>query len=163
MRPALVGKTKDHGTDESETLWAQAEIETLVPMATVVSRLKDFKNFKNTSTQDITAKAVSIPGVMFAQNIDIHMTVALIISLDWTEEWRIHLLAGTQTAPTKVLLQYQKINGTSHIEKFCGSVLLEKIKDKTKISYAEEIKASHRESVEVLNGILDTMGKLGAQ
>src|SRR6185295_3486254 len=67
------------------------------------------------------------------------------VKVAWTEEWGYSLVEGTREAPRKIVVSYQKIAGTRHIEHQCGSYVLQAHDQATTdLSLYEEIKADRR-------------------
>ena len=63
----------------------------------------------------------------------------------WTEEWAYSLAEGTEAAPRRIVVSYQKVAGTTHIKRECGSYELEARDDgTTDLSMYEEVKADRR-------------------
>jgi len=71
----------------------------------------------------------------------------LLLSRDvpWTEEWAYSLAEGTPAAPRRIVVSYQKVAGTTHIKRECGSYVLEARDDgTTDLAMYEEVKADRR-------------------
>jgi hypothetical protein len=161
------------GLDENTKI-AWAEYLTTVPVSIdeLILEVKKIEHFKNLKKQDVTTNTTieSWPKQIWGQTVSIHMTVALFISVDWVEQHRLFLLDGSVSTPKKVLYQYQKTDGTSHIKRLCGSILMTALppnsNDKTEhkavslVHYAEEANAPSRPHNDVLAGIQDTVQKL---
>jgi hypothetical protein len=67
------------------------------------------------------------------------------MDLPWTEEWAYSLTEGTAQAPRRIVVSYQKVAGTTHIQRECGSYVLQ-ARDgaTTDLSMYEEVKADRR-------------------
>ena len=63
--------------------------------------------------------------------------------MPWTEAWAFSLVEGTPQSPQRVVVSYQKVAGTGHIERECGSYVLQSREDgTTDLSLYEEVKAA---------------------
>ena len=83
------------------------------------------------------------------------------VTIEWTEDWAYTLLEGTKEAPIKILITYQKIEGTSHIGKLCGSIVLKKVSEnETHLTLIEDAKASRRDSKDTVEGLVGTIKTL---
>ena len=72
-----------------------------------------------------------------------------------------NVLAGTPAKPERLVVSYEKIEGTSHIEHLCGSMVLRKLgAGSTDVYLYEEAKATQRSPEDTLNGMRGTLEAL---
>lgn len=65
------------------------------------------------------------------------------ITIEWDEDWAYSLVEGTEKDPATIIIYYQKIAGTSHLERLCGNIRLKKNSPtSTDLFLYEEFKAS---------------------
>lgn len=84
-----------------------------------------------------------------------------LVKIRWTEDWAYVVTAGTPQDPKEILINYQKIDGTSHIEHLCGSAVLRKLSPtSTDLYQYEEAKATRRSPEETLSGLEGTLRTL---
>lgn len=83
------------------------------------------------------------------------------LTLTWKESWAYTLQDGTAENPKSILIAYQKLEGTSHIEHFCGNILLQTISPTQSSVYIyQEMKASRRDAQNILDDISGTLRTL---
>ncbi|NDD93382.1 hypothetical protein EBZ37_15035, partial [bacterium] len=60
-----------------------------------------------------------------------------------------------------IVISYQKTSGTSHIQHFCGNILIQRLsRTQTGVYLTEEIKADRRSAEDVHNGLMGTLRTL---
>ncbi len=84
------------------------------------------------------------------------------VSVKWTETWAFTVLEGTREHPSKVLVSYEKTDGTSHIEHLCGNYLLESQGAGTNVFIYEEAKATNRSEKDTIDGLKGNLKALDA-
>ena len=160
LRPR--SETEPFGLDEpSGFAWAKSEGVIEKPISTVLKLLLNPMTTRDPEITKLTVSEIKVPGALHKDLIHVRVKPIFFLTLEWDEEWLYTLKAGTPETPKSVVIAYQKINGTSHIEHFCGTILLERISEaRTGISQVEEIKADRRSPKDVYQGLLGTLRTL---
>ena len=136
-----------HGTYENGVDWAATR--TVLPMSlpSVYAQLLDHRNVKDMRKTTLSTKVLERPGFLRFDLVDVVVTLRVLlvkVKVAWTEAWGYTLVEGTQSDPRKIVVSYQKVAGTGHIQRQCGSYVLEARGAATDISMYEEIKAARR-------------------
>lgn len=155
------------GEGKDSIAWGMVSGVVAKPLAQVLRAFEDPMTTRDPKHTRVEVEVLAQPRAWLHQKISVHLKPVFFLTLDWTEEWLFLAqnpgLAGTEAAETatKVLIAYQKTGGTSHIRKFCGSVLIEKLgPELTGVSLVEEILAPRRKPEDVKQGLLGTLRTL---
>jgi hypothetical protein len=152
LRPLLAppegGDRSAFGDDPGGIAWAARRTVLDMPIDTVYSKLLDHRNVKDMRKTTLSTTAVERPGYLQFRLVDVVVSVrALFIrmKLAWTEAWAYSLADGTEADPRTIVISYQKVAGTHHIKRQCGSYVLQARDDgTTDLSLYEEVKAERR-------------------
>jgi hypothetical protein len=81
------------------------------------------------------------------------------VTVKWSEEWAFSLLEGTASEPKKILISYEKIDGTTHIKHLCGNILITADSDSSKshVFLYEEAEATGRSQEDTVKGLKGTL------
>ena len=147
--PLLDGRDNHtFGTYPTGIKWASARAVLEMPIEETYARLLDHRNVKDMKKTTLTTTVVERPDYMAFHLVDIVVRLRLLLmkmDLPWREEWAYSLTEGTPKAPRRIVVSYQKVAGTTHIKRQCGSYVLEARDDgTTDLSVYEEIKAARR-------------------
>jgi hypothetical protein len=151
------------GTYRNGVDWASTRAVLDMPIATAYAKMLDHDNQKDMKKTTLTTKVLERPGYLRFDVVDVVVTVrALFIKtkVAWTEAWGYALVEGTEADPRKIVISYQKAAGTRHIQRQCGSYVLEARGEQTDISMYEEVKADHRSAEDTRDmhaGILENL------
>jgi hypothetical protein len=136
------------GTAPGGLGWASGRVVLDLPIGAAYASLLDHRNVKDMTKTTIATTVVERPGYMAFHLVKIVVTLrALFLKLEvpWTEAWGYSLVDGTVEAPRRIVVSYQKVAGTDHIKKQCGSYVLQAREDgTTDLSLYEEVKADRR-------------------
>ena len=136
------------GTTPGGLGWASGRVILDMPVATAYATLLDHRNFKDMKKTTITTTVVDKPDYMAFHLVNIVVTLRALflkMELPWTEAWGYSLVDGTPEAPRHIVVSYQKVAGTDHIKRQCGSYVLQAREDgTTDLSLYEEVKAARR-------------------
>src|SRR5262245_56888901 len=162
--PLVEGRDNSQsGTYRNGIDWASTRAVLDMPIATAYAKMLDHDNQKDMKKTTLTTKVLERPGYLRFVLVDVVVTVrALFIKakVAWIEAWGYALADGTETDPRRIFISYQKAAGTRHIQRQCGSYVLEARGNETDISMYEEVKADHRsaeDTREMHAGILENM------
>ena len=136
------------GTSPAGVGWASGRVVLDVPITTAYANLLDHRNFKDMTKTTIVTTVEDRPDYLAFHMVKIVVTLrALFLKMEipWTEAWAYSLVEGTPEAPRRIVASYQKVAGTDHIKRQCGSYVLQAREDgTTDFSLYEEVKADRR-------------------
>jgi hypothetical protein len=152
---------KEDSRTKDRIAWAKAQGSIDLPMAAVLKKFQEPMTTRDPETTRVTAVTISDPNAILKQRISVSVKPVFFLTIEWVEEWLFNLIEGTTLEPKRVLIRYQKTEGTSHIRRFCGSIHLRAIGvSRTGASLTEEIIADRRKPEDVANGLLGTLRTL---
>ena len=164
----LLGGRDNHvyGTYPTGIDWASGRAVLAMPVDEAYARLLDHRNVKDMAKTTLRTTVLERPGYIAFHRVDVVVRLRFLLlkmDLPWTEEWAYSLTAGTPAAPRRIVVSYQKVAGTTHIKRQCGSYVLEERDDgTTDLSMYEEVKAdrrSARDTSAMHRGILANLRK----
>jgi hypothetical protein len=162
--PLVEGRDNSRfGTYPNGVNWASTRAVLDIPIAAAYAKMQDHENQKDMKKTTLSTKVLQRPGYLRFDLVDIVVTVrALFIKtkVAWTEAWGYALADGTESDPRKIVISYEKAAGTRHIQRQCGSYVLEARGGQTDISMYEEVKADHRSAEDTRDmhaGILESL------
>jgi hypothetical protein len=136
------------GTYPTGVDWAAGRGVLEMPIEAAYARLLDHRNVKDMKRTTLSTTVVARPDYMAFHLVDVVVTVRALffkINVPWTEAWAYSLVEGTRQAPRRIVVSYQKVAGTGHIQRQCGSYVLQARDDATTdLSLYEEVKADRR-------------------
>jgi hypothetical protein len=147
--PLLDGRDNHvFGTYPTGIKWASARVVLEMPIEEAYARLLDHRNVKDMTKTTLTTTVLDRPDYIAFHLVDVVVKLRLLLlkmELPWREEWAYSLTEGTPSAPRRIVVSYQKVAGTTHITRQCGSYVLE-ARDgaTTDLSLYEEIRAARR-------------------
>jgi hypothetical protein len=150
LKPIALLKDEDNfetGVAPYEVIWSAARGVVNLPVSKIMPWLLDHSEWKDVSRTKLTLEKVPSPHYLELHRLSVDANVFAFIWLHWVEEWGYRILKGTPTAPKSLLVSYQKVEGTGHITRLCGSVLVNAIgNNKSDVSFYEEAKADRYEA-----------------
>jgi len=136
------------GTSPAGVGWASGRVVLDMPVTAVYASLLDHRNVKDMTRTTIATTVLDRPDYIAFHLVKIVVTLrALFLKMEvpWTEAWAFSLVEGTAEAPRRIVVSYQKVAGTDHIKRECGSYVLQAREDgTTDLSLYEEVKADRR-------------------
>ena len=110
------------------------------------------KNRKNTVITSVVSKA---PHYLWVRKMNLVVKPVFFVTVEWDEQWAMAVREGTPLQPKSLIVYYQKVAGTSHLEHLCGNIVVNFIDAKTSDVYLyEEVKASHWSSEDAVKNFL---------
>lgn len=169
LRPPIAPRSD--GTDahafgryEDGASWAAGRAQLAMPIATAYTRLLDHRNVKDMTKTTLVTTVVEKPFFLAFHLVDVAVKVRAFLfkmTLRWREAWAFSVVEGTADAPQRIVVSYEKVAGTHHIERQCGSYVLAAAgASATDLSLYEEIKAAHRDAEDTVamhRGILKNL------
>lgn len=84
-----------------------------------------------------------------------------IITVSWNMDWYYTIKAGDLANPQKILINYKKTKGTSHISYWEGSIVLDHVNDSvTSLTMLNQINADQTSAQDAEDAVKDVYGKL---
>jgi hypothetical protein len=155
------------GTYPDGVDWAATRTVLPMPIRSVYAKVTDHENQKDMRKTKLSTTVLERPGYLRFDVVDVVVTLRMLLvklKVAWTEAWGYALVEGTESDPRKIVVSYQKVAGTGHIQKQCGSYVLEARGEATDLSMYEEIKAARRSARDTRDmhaGILANLRRTG--
>jgi hypothetical protein len=170
MRPPIPllaeGDNLAFGTYPGGIDWASARALVRRPITAVYPMFLDHRNLKDKTRTTVATTVLERPGYLAFHNVDVTVRIRALffkLKLEWTEAWGYSLIEGTPADPLKILMSYQKIAGTPHIEHQCGSYILwARDSATTDVSLYEEVKADRRSAEDTRDMHVGTLATIRA-
>lgn len=153
------GDAADQGKDQHT--WARLRGVVKRPLGALVKWLEDPSHYADPSIEELTVKRLDA-GTQWAR-FEVHPLVKPfpLVRVEWTEDWAFTLTRGTRERPERLVIAYQKREGTSHIEHYCGTIVLERLDDgSTDVALAEESTITGKDQHDVAKGLAWFLGLL---
>jgi hypothetical protein len=155
------GKLPDSNPgDKPGETWDWAGVHALVnqPLDAILQDLLAHRSTKSSRVNHMDIRALPDPRYLAKQEVSFEVDPFPLIKVKWKEIWGFMVTQGTRENPERVVISYEKTDGTSHISHLCGNYVLEKKDDaSTDIFIYEEAKATGREEKDTLNGLKGNM------
>lgn len=165
--PIALTPGKDHhvsGTLPSGRYWASGRVILDMPIQTAYGALLDHRNVKNMAKTTLKTEVFHHPDYLAMHRVDVLVRLrALFVkfNLEWTEAWAYSLAQGTPQAPERIVVSYQKIAGSAHIKRQCGSYVLQAREDgTTDLGLYEEVEARRRNAEDTKNMHVGIVGNI---
>jgi len=144
-------------------VWAAVHAEINQPMNKILKDLVAHQSTRSSRVNKMSITSVPDPRYFLRQNVQFKVDPFLFVSVKWTEMWAFFRSKATAHDPERVVVSYEKVKGTSHIEHLCGNYVLEKLGDnKTDVFVYEEAKATGRSEQDTLKGLEGNLQSLRA-
>jgi hypothetical protein len=152
------------GKIEGKGVWGAARGRVNASIQDVYQRLLDHYTIKDPTRVKLRVYKRTRPNYMDFHMVMVELKPAPMITLDWEEDWGYFLADGTPEAPKKIVISYQKTDGTDYIPHLCGSIVLKAVTPgATDVSLYEEIEAlGKRSGNDTAKGHLGTLATLRA-
>ena len=160
LQSRLRGKAPRSGRFKSGVVWAHDErsISRSVPDV-----LSDLLNHDLTRSNESEVMIESIPDKNFLvrQRVRLEVNPFPFVTVRWKEDWFVLVMAGTRDRPERILVGYQKAEGTPYIQHLCGTYVLKRELDGgARVSVYEEVLATRRSLEDTRRGIHATLDRL---
>lgn len=151
----------EKGTNEKKIDWAQVGGVVNKPIKDLYLKLTDPTTIRNGDNVKVKVKELESKNFLKYIEQTIDLRPRFFLSLVWKEHWAFALKEGTSETPKTMVISYQKFEGTSHIDHFCGNIMLQSIAaNKTEVYIYQEMKATRRDSQNILDDISGTLRTL---
>jgi hypothetical protein len=155
------------GTYPNGVDWAATRTVLPLPIRSLYAKVLDHENEKDMRKTTLSTRVLERPGYLQFDLVDVVVTLRMLLvkmKVAWTEAWAYTLVEGTPSDPRKIVASYQKVAGSGHIQRQCGSYVLEARGEATDLSMYEEIKADRRSARDTRDmhvGILQNFRQAG--
>ncbi len=145
----------------SGVVWAAVKERTSRTLNSILDELGSHETNKSHRISEMEVSELGDPNFMRHQKVHFVVSPFPLINISWTEDWAFTLLAGKPDRPERVLIAYEKTDGTSHIHHLCGAYDLRTLPSgETSIFLYEESQATSRSREDTLNGLTATVAHL---
>jgi hypothetical protein len=160
--PEIGKESQSFGKDEKTGYdWAIASGRVNKPLSLILERLLDPMTTRDREITEVEMNRVEVKGALQKQHLKIKVKPIFFLTLEWEEDWLYTIKKGKPGKMESVVISYQKTSGTSHIEHFCGNILIQRIKSGVSgVFLTEEIKADRRSAEDVYRGLMGTLRTL---
>lgn len=158
------GDATEQGTREDHTVWAALRGEVRQPLGKVLERLLNHETTRDPSVDELRVEKLEAAQYLALHRVRSLVKPFLFVEVRWTEEWGYALAKGTAAEPEEVVISYQKTEGTSHMEHFCGSIVLRRAgAEATDVSQYEEARITGRSAQATVDGLAMVLKRLRAR
>jgi len=142
-------------TNEKDGIfWGVVTGDVHLPVRNVYFLLSDHNTTKSSRVEKMGVTEEMDPHYLLRQKVHFEIDPFPFVTVDWDEEWAYALLEGTSEKPTKVLISYEKVDGTSHIKHLCGSILITQINPQSsEVLFYEEVQATNQSQGDTVSGL----------
>lgn len=149
------------GEFPSGIVWAAVKEHTPRTLTSIIDELASHESNKSRRISEMEVSELGDPNFMRHQKVHFVVSPFPLINISWTEDWAFTLLAGKPDRPERVLVAYEKTEGTSYIHHLCGAYDLRALPTgETSILLYEEAQATSRSREDTLNGLTATVAHL---
>jgi hypothetical protein len=160
LRPARSSpKTELSGRVSGDEYWAIVQGPVAGSIKSIYAFLSDRNSTKSSRVDEMHVDIEKDPNFLLKQVVRSEVDPFPFVTVKWTDEWAFSLLEGTADAPKKILISYEKIEGTSHIKHLCGNIEITADSDgsKSQVFLYEEAEATGRSQEDTLKGLKGTL------
>lgn len=137
------GDVAEQGVGPNNTPWAALRAEVALPIEKVLERMLDHETTRDPVNKELTVER--LPSGLYLARHRVRLLVKVFFyDIRWGEDWAYAVAAGTAAKPDTVVISFQKIEGTSHIQRFCGSFVLRRTPKGTEVSQYQEGRITRR-------------------
>lgn len=155
------GDAYDAGEKADGLIWTRLRGPIAKPAARVLALLLDHEILRDPQIDDMEVKKRSSPNYVARHSVTYEVRPFPLVKVRWTEEWGYAVADGPSDAPTAWVVSYEKTEGTSHIQHFCGSIVIRRVSDaQTDIYQYEESKVDHHDQADQTKGMRNLLAKL---
>ena len=137
--------TVEKGEEGDSYIWGQGGTCVMRPLREVwaVSQNQPLMVWSKVSSSDYKVRSDLPSGISFFY--EVNYVVHNLLTVDWTMEWYHSIKQGTEKAPQQILINYKKVNGTTYIRYWEGSIWLDQIQPNvTAVTIRNQVNASQQ-------------------
>jgi hypothetical protein len=160
VRPARkTAKAEASGRVSGDEYWAVVQGDVPSSVKRIYTFLSDRNSTKSSRVDEMHVDIETDPNFLLKQVVHSEVDPFPFVTVKWTDEWGFSLLEGTPDNPKKILISYEKIEGTTHIKHLCGNIEISAESDgsKSHVFLYEEAEATGRSQEDTLKGLKGTL------
>jgi hypothetical protein len=146
--------TKEPSHEKDGIFWGVLTGDVHLPVRNVYFLLSDHNTTKNSKVDKMGVTEELDPHYLLRQKVHFEIDPFPLVTVEWDEQWAYTLLAGTPEKPTKILISYEKVDGTSHIKHLCGNILITQTDaQNSHLVFYEEAQATNQSQGDAVSGL----------
>jgi hypothetical protein len=158
---AQKGDAYSAGEKGDGLIWTQLRGTIAKPATRVLALLLNHDTMRDPEVDDMQVKKQTSPLYVARHAVAYEVRPFPMVKIRWTEEWAYAAAEGPAEAPTAWVISYEKTEGTSHIEHFCGNIVLRRLSDtQTDMYQYEESKIDRHDQADQTKGLRELLAKL---
>jgi hypothetical protein len=147
--------------NQNKMVWAKVIDVLPIPINKVYQLLLDHTTTISPKIDELKVETENKKEFDVFHKVHLMLNPFLFVKIRWQENWAYSILEGDISSPQKVLISYEKVDGTHYISHLCGSIVLEKKSDSATFIYQyEEAIAENRTAQNTYDGLLGTLKTL---
>jgi hypothetical protein len=160
---ASAGDVVEAGERAGDIIWTKVRGQIAKAPTRVLALLLNHETMRNPKIDAMTVKKLVSSQYLARHSVSYEVRPFPLVKVRWTEEWGYAVAEGTDQAPTAWVISYEKTEGTSYIEHFCGSIVLRRLSDTLTDMYRyEESKITRHGQSDQTKGLKGLLAKLRA-
>lgn len=146
--------SKDTNNEKDSIFWGTLSGDVHLPVRNVYFLLSDHNTTKSSRVDKMGVTEEMDPHYLLRQRVHFEIDPFPFVTVDWDEQWAFTLLDGTTEKPTKILISYEKVDGTTHIKHLCGNILITQVDPQTShVLFYEEVQATNQSQGDTVSGL----------
>ena len=134
--------------------WAAVRGTVHPSIETILKDLVAHGTTKSSRVNKMEIKDLKDPHYLAKQEVHFEVDPFPFVTVKWTEMWAFAVTNAAADHLVRVVVSYEKTEGTSHIEHLCGNYVLDRLPDgQTDVFIYEEAKATGRNEKDTLDGL----------
>jgi hypothetical protein len=146
--------SKNTSNEKDGIFWGVLGADVHLSVRNIYFLLSDHNTTKSSRVDKMGVTEEMDPHYLLRQKVHFEINPFPFVTIDWDEQWAFTLLDGTSEKPTKVLISYEKVDGTSHIKHLCGDILITQLTPETShVLFYEEVQATNQSQGDTVSGL----------
>lgn len=131
------------GMTADRIAWSFVRGDVQKPLEKMLELIVDHHAIKNPLLTEVIVEPLDKGPYLAHQRVS-KTAKALFVSVQWKEEWVFALAEGTPESPQKIVISYQKTEGSKHITNFCHNIVLRRTATGTDFSHYSQGRVTGR-------------------
>ncbi len=123
------GDAVDTGQRGDGIIWTRLRGTIAKATSRVLALLLNHDTMRDPEVDELQVKKKESPQDLARHCVSYDVRPFPLIKVRWTEEWGYAVADGPEAMPTTWGISYEKTEGTSHIDHFCGNIVLRRLSD----------------------------------
>ncbi|MCC7382171.1 MAG: hypothetical protein IT384_10090 [Deltaproteobacteria bacterium] len=142
------------GSKRDGVVWGQVRGRVARPLARVMRLLQDYRRWRDERVDELVIDRRPADPHLARFRVQSTVRPFPFVTVEWVDEWVFSLLDGTPSAPRAVLVSHQKVEGTAHIDRHCGSLVLREVDGSTtEVLQYDEARITGRSAKDQVDGM----------